>query len=124
MSTTTASRRRDRRYALGKGGRVHGVEFVHPSPHGQLWCLSLLDISVSGLSFVLDDEISGIDEGTTISDVAVRVGDVEVCGELLIMHVSTAENRRVCGALFYPATDADLKTVHDVLAGFGLNQSN
>ncbi len=123
MSTTTASRRRDRRYALGKGAGST-VEFVHPSPHGPLWCLSLLDISVSGLSFVLDDEISGIDEGTTISDVTVRVGDVEACGELLIMHVSTAENRRVCGALFYPSTDADLKTVHDVLAGFGLNQSD
>ena len=123
MSTTTASRRRDRRYALGKGAGST-VEFVHPSPHGPLWCLSLLDISVSGLSFVLDDEISGIDEGTTISDVAVRVGDVEVCGELLIMHVSTAENRRLCGALFYPSTDADLKTVHDLLAGIGLNQSD
>lgn len=122
MSTTTANRRRDRRYALGKGAGST-VEFVHPSPHGPLWCLSLLDISVSGLSFVLDDELSGIDAGTTVPDVTVRVGDFETTGELLVMHVSPSDSRRLCGALFYPATDADLKALHDLLAGIGLNQA-
>jgi len=122
MSTTTQNRRRDRRYALGKGAGST-VEFVHPSPHGPLWCLSLLDISVSGLSFVLDDELSGIDAGTSLPDVTVRVGDVEARGELLIMHVSPTESRRLCGALFYPESDADLKAMHDLLAGIGLNQA-
>ena len=110
--------RRDRRHLLDVGESAW-VEFDYPSPSGPRWRLPLLDVSVAGLSFILPDELLGIDCGATLRDVVVRVGDCELQGSLVVMHVSpdpASYSWTGCGALFYPATEADQLKLKNIIA--------
>ena len=65
-----------------------------------------------------DDRIPGLEEGTTIHGIELRVAECSMQGDMLVMHVTTgAESRYVCGALFYPATDTDLIKFKSLIAG-------
>ena len=114
-TTTTRCRRITRRYAIPPGSAAR-VEFDYPGPNGRHCSQPLLDLSVSGLSFACADELPGIDSGTTLSPAVVHVGDCDVHGELLVMHVTDGA-RTIVGALFYPAHDIDLVKWKGVLAG-------
>ncbi len=119
MSAVTKSRRGQRRYpvALGKLARV---EFAHPGPNGRCYDLDVTNISSSGVSFSVEetDELTGLEEGTSLSGVVIRIGECMIRGEMVVMHLTgDTDSRRICGALFYPATDNDLVQLKGLIAG-------
>ena len=80
--------------------------------------MPLTDISVSGLSFRLTDELPEMEGGTTLSSAVIRLGRCEIHGDLLVMHVTgVGSDETVAGALFYPAKDADLLKLKSAIAG-------
>ncbi len=126
MSAVTKSRRGQRRYpvALGKLARV---EFSHPGPNGRCYDLEVTNISSSGVSFCLEQthELTGLEEGTSLSGVVIRIGDCMIRGEMVVMHLTgDASSRRICGALFYPATDTDLVQLKGLIAGMEVAEAD
>ena len=119
MSAVTKTRRGQRRHPISRS-ELARVEFAYPGPNGRCYELDVTNISSSGVSFSLErtDELTGLEEGTSLSEVVIRVGDCSIHGEMVVMHVTgDADSRRVCGALFYPATDTDLVQLKGVIAG-------
>lgn len=114
MATLTKNRRRQVRHRIHGGTEVR-VEFNYPNPNGRPISLPVIDISAAGFSFALLEQLDGLDAGNSIAEVTLRIGKRELRGDLIVMHVS--EDRGVCGALFYPATDEDLVRMQYVLAG-------
>ena len=124
MSSTVAHRRRDRRLGVSRAYAAY-IEFDYPQPHGHRWRLTLLDISVAGLSFALAEDLDGIEVGSTISNVAVRVEDHEFRGDLVVMRVTpVAELPTVCGALIYPATEEELEKLKNAIAWIEAARTN
>ena len=117
MATVSQTRRVARRYAVSKSHHA-SLEFDYPGPGGKRYDLPLIDISVSGLSFHCGDELPGLDSGTTLSPVVIRLGKCDIHGDLLVMHVTPdPATESICGALFYPAKDADLLKLKSAIAG-------
>jgi len=119
MSTTTKNRRAQTRYSVLADDRAR-IEFVYPTPNGKTYSMPLANLSASGLSFGLSegDTAVALEEGVTLPDAVIRIGDCKIRGELLVMHVTTgSDSRYVCGALFYPATDTDLVKLKSAVAG-------
>ena len=117
MSTRTACRRKTRRFPVGSGQKVW-VEFEYPSHGGQSHRLPLVDISASGISFALTNELPLLESGTSLSDVVLHVESSEMRGDLLILHVTPVADRpMVCGALFYPSDDTELVKLKSVVSG-------
>jgi hypothetical protein len=115
--TTTTCRRKQRRHSAS-GNDSAAVEITYPQPQGRSHRFVLVDISISGLSFAFEDELIGIESGDALSDVVVRLGDCEIHGDLVVMHVTShAGTHRVCGALFYAASDTDLLKWRSAIAG-------
>jgi len=116
MSRATACRRKSRRHRLSSGSGSN-VQLELPRSGAQV-SFQLLDISVSGFSFLLadtrDDEI---EIGATIPDVTLSIGNCRVLGELMVLHVTPGEPSTICGALFYPTTDEDLVKLKSVVSG-------
>ena len=117
MATLRQSRRVVRRHAIANADQAR-IAFPYPGPGGRRCELPLIDISISGLSFRYRDEIPRLETGAALSQVTVRFGNCEIEGDLLVMHVTQhAPGETVCGALFYPAKDADLLKLKSVIAG-------
>jgi len=117
MATVSQTRRIARRYAVSKSHHAR-LEFDYPGPGGKRFDLPLIDLSVSGLSFNCSDELPGLESGTTLSPVVIRLGKCDIHGDLLVMHVTSDPSpETVCGALFYPAKDADLLKLKSAIAG-------
>jgi hypothetical protein len=119
MTVRTATRRRQRRYAIQRD-KSACVEFEFPSPNGKAYRLPLVNISASGISFALDDndDLALLDSGTTLPEATVRIGDCVMRGDLMLMHLTPdVESRGSCGALFYPGSDTDLIKLRSVIAG-------
>ncbi len=119
MTARTATRRRQRRYSIGRGKPAE-VTFDYPHPGGPQRRLPLLNVSRSGISFALagNDDLALIEPGTRLETVVLNVGDCEIHGEMLVMHVTPdALSQAMCGALFYPASDVDLIKLRSVVAG-------
>ena len=119
MSTTTKNRRALTRYSV-LGGQRARVEFVYPAPNGESYNLPLANLSASGLSFGVreGDSSVALEEGASLPDAVIRIGECVIEGELLVMHVTTGpDSEYVCGALFYPATDTDLVKLKSAVAG-------
>lgn len=118
MATRSASRRGQPRYAvtIDQGA---SVAFEHPDMPGRRYELPLADLSVSGISFtVAGDDRPPLDTGATIPGATIRIGEVEIRGELVVMHVTReAGSASTCGALFYPESDSDLLKLKSLLAG-------
>lgn len=117
MATSTRSRRRQTRHAVQRDAQI---EFEHPTPHGRAFRVPLINVSRSGVSFVLDEQLadSGLDSGTNLPGAILRMGDCMIYGDLLIMHVTPGpQSQKVCGALFYPKSDTDLIKLRSVIAG-------
>jgi hypothetical protein len=118
VSTSTPSRRDDRHSVAP---RLQGrVEFDFPA--GKRWRLELVDLSVAGLAFALEQGRPQMECGSKLSDVKVHVGDLEVDGDLMILHVTKdAARRTICGALFHPATEEHVdrlrKAIEQVVSG-------
>jgi len=119
MATTIKNRRKQTRHTIAANVAAR-VEFDYPTPNGKPYALPVVNVSASGLSFVLDetDLLGALEEGTSLPRSVVRLGQCRIRGELLVMHVTPgSDSRYVCGALFYPATDTDLVMLKSVVAG-------
>jgi hypothetical protein len=94
------------------------VEVTYPDSASRNVRLPLVDISISGLSFVMTEELPAIDSGTNIPDIVIRLGECEIHGELVVMHMTPdGDDRTICGALFFAATDEDLMKLRSAIAG-------
>ena len=126
MSGVTKSRRSQRRYPVAPG-KLARVEFAHPGPNGRSYDLDVTNISSSGVSFSFEetDELTGLEEGTSLSGVVIRVGDCMIRGEMVVMHLTgDSGSRHICGALFYPATDNDLVQLKGLIAGMEVAETD
>lgn len=109
-------RRRQTRYPLGQAPPAV-VEFVYPEESGRAHRLTVADVSASGLGFVVEGDLPGLELGTTIRDVTFRYGDRSVAMDLLVLHVTQRfAGDATCGCLFYPAADEDLIRFKEILA--------
>ena len=123
MATTTKNRRRIQRHPVSE---THGakVEFNWSDAEGDHRSLPLVDISSSGFSFALTEDLSGMTEGSEIPDVTLYFEDCEVRGEVVVLHITPeTATRAVCGVLFYPASDDELVKLKNVIAGMESRQS-
>jgi hypothetical protein len=93
------------------------VEFGYPVPNGQQIRMNLRDVSQAGVSFIMNRELPDIEIGQLINQVVVYLGRRKLRGDLVVAHISAATNGdAVCGALFYPSTDADLRKLKSTVA--------
>ena len=116
-STTAANRRKTRRHSVSHKQDTW-IEFELPRPGGRSYRFPLVDVSVSGFSFALDEDSPTLDNGAGVAGVTVQVGDCALHGDLLVLHVTpTSDTRSICGALFYPADDTELVKLKSVVAG-------
>ena len=114
MTPRTMLRQRDRRYTILRPDKA-AVEFSHGRRD---WRLPLVDLSVAGLSFTVDEEVPGLTEGLKLEDVVVRITECEMHGDLVIRRAtSQADWSTHYGAIFYPAEEADMQKLNGVLAG-------
>jgi len=109
------NRRLQNRYAIPSDvGAV--LQFRYPSPNGPRLDARLRDVSLSGLSIFLPEELAGIQAGDIVKGIEACVARKTFRGDLLVMHVSPAnEAGAVCGGLFYPEGDEDLITIRLVV---------
>ena len=121
VATITKNRRVQRRHRISANADVR-LEFTHPSPNGRELSLPVLDISAAGFSFAMLEPLHDIEIGVSLPDVTLRLGERQMHGDLIVMHVT--QERGVCGALFYPATDEDLIRMKFVLAGIEAVQAD
>jgi hypothetical protein len=92
------------------------LQFRYPPPNGARIEARVRDISLSGLSLSLPEELVGIQPGDIVKAIDARVASKTFRGDLLVMHVSSAnEAGAVCGGLFYPESDEDLITIRLVV---------
>jgi hypothetical protein len=116
-TTRTPSRRRQVRYDVSDAASAF-VEFAHPPPNGPHLRLSLVDIGVSGIRFAYGEELSGLEVGSSVAPVTIHIGDCQMHGELVVMHLTPVSDAIVhCGALFYPSSDEELIKLKSVVAG-------
>jgi hypothetical protein len=114
MTTRTALRQRDRRYKILRPDKA-AVEFSHGRRD---WRLPLVDLSVAGLSFTVDEEVPDLVEGLKLENVVVRITECEMHGDLVVRRAtSEADWSTTYGAIFYPAEEADMLKLNGVLAG-------
>jgi hypothetical protein len=119
MSTTTKSRRRQIRHSVSPH-RDAWVEFEYPSPNGRRHRVKLVNLSCSGISFIVDPEegLAALEPGTDIPGAIVRIGNCMIYGDMLVMHLTPrGGSDLICGALFYPKSDGDLVKLKGVIAG-------
>jgi hypothetical protein len=120
MTTDTACQRKQRRHDVTGSGNAW-VELACPETGGRPHRLPLEDVSISGLSFTFEAELSGIENGASLTDVVVHLGGCNVRGEIVVMHVTPhSETRSLCGALFYAGSDGDLLKWKSAIAGMSV----
>ena len=119
MSVRTATRRKQQRHWIRRHGESC-VEFKHPGPNGRPYRLPLVNVSIAGISFALDghDDLALIEPGTRVEGASIHIETCELRGDLVMMHITPGTDQRgMCGALFYPASDSDLIKLRSVIAG-------
>jgi hypothetical protein len=117
MTTARACRRKAKRHPA-KGSEQAFVELRLPDRNGELHNLPLKDVSISGISFLMADDMPAIENGSSLADTVIHLGDCEIRGDLVVMHVTRqTDTRTVCGALFYASSDEDLLKLRSAVAG-------
>lgn len=92
--------------------------------HGPLRSFQIRDISISGISFVLTQEFGEPESGTEYPEATLRFPRTEIAGGILVMHTTEEDDgTRICGSLFYPASEEDLMKLKGVVAGFEVARS-
>jgi len=114
-TATFPNRRLQNRFTVPSDAGA-ALQFRYPSPHGPRLQTRLRDVSLSGLSMTLPEELAGIQAGDIVKGIEAQVARKTFRGDLLVMHVSPAnEAGAVCGGLFYPEGDEDLITIRLVV---------
>ena len=115
-----SARQRDRRFPLFRPQKA-SIEF---ELGGRTWRLPLVDVSVTGLSFVTVEEVPGLNIGSRIESAVVRVADCEIRGNVALRHVTPHPDwTTLYGGIFYPAEESDLHRLSGLLAGIEALQS-
>jgi hypothetical protein len=92
------------------------LQFNYPTPNGPRLATRMRDISLSGLSMMLPQELADVQAGDIVSGIEAKVARKSFRGDLLVMHVtSVGATGSVCGGLFYPEADEDLITIRLVV---------
>jgi hypothetical protein len=115
MAPSFSNRRLQHRFSIppDAGSELH---FRYPAQHGPRLKARVRDISLSGLSMTLPEELAGVQVGDIVKAIEARVAGKTFRGDLLVMHISSAnESGAVCGGLFYPEGDEDLITIRLVV---------
>ncbi len=103
--TEQPQRREDPRYFLPQ---ALGAELEFDGPDGTRQRYPLLDISIRGASFSLPLRLEGIDEGAMLGNAVIRVDDLEIQGNLTVLHATRRFRANYsCGVQFYPKSDLD-----------------
>ena len=115
MASLFSNRRLQHRFTSpSDSGAV--LHFRYPAQHGTRLEARLRDISLSGLSMTLPEELASIQVGDIVKTIEARVAGKTFRGDLLVMHVSPMNETGVaCGGLFYPESDEDLITIRLVV---------
>ena len=109
------NRRLERRHPLPTDAGA-ALYFRYPSPNGPSLEARLRDVSLSGLSMLLPEELAGIQAGDIVKGIEARVARKTFRGDLLVMHITPANQiGAICGGLFYPEGDEDLITIRLVV---------
>ncbi len=124
MTTQVACRRRQRRYTFPEN-LVAVVEVAHEAFGGGRVAMPLRDISGAGVSFVLQRDMPGLEIGLSLDDVTVRLGEREIPGDLLVMHL-TPDDREgaVCGGLLFPHSDEGILSLQRFLSDAARSSSD
>jgi hypothetical protein len=106
---------RDPRYAI-RNSEIAYVEFAYPNSGGRMLRLPLIDLSVAGMAFALDEDLPLLVRGARLSPVTLRVGECRIEGSCVVKHVTRRRaSGFLCGAVFYPETEQDMARLSGVL---------
>ena len=103
--TEQPQRREDPRYRLPHA--LH-AEMAFDAPDGTRHRYGLVNISLRGAAFFLPERCRGIDQGAMLQNAVIRVDDLEIQGNLTLLHATPRLRESFnCGVQFYPKTDLD-----------------
>ncbi|ANM30792.1 PilZ domain-containing protein [Moorena bouillonii] len=83
------------------------IEFGYPRPCDHQCRMRVRDVSVGGISFELEHELPGLGIGTNLDNVVLRIGNLAIKGDVVVMRLTTQSDTTVCGGIFYPQSDND-----------------
>jgi len=116
MTTTTACRRRQRRFGFAEALAAR-IEFSYPYLGGETVHYPLNDISGSGLSFLMEQSLPYLDVGDSLRGTEISIGGSTIPGDLLVMHLTERSSLGlVCGGLFFPHYDRGILELQSTLA--------
>ena len=105
---------RDQRFPI-EGTAEAWVEFRYPGRDRRL-CCRVLDVSIAGISFVLDEELPLLTRGAKIEGALLRLRDRTLRGGFVVKHVTRIRHfETICGAVLYPDTDDDMNELVEVI---------
>lgn len=104
MAKAIANRRQDARLEVPAS---LGAEIEFNGPDSRRHRLPLTQVGVVGAAFVLPNQIQGIRPDTTLTDALIRVGQIEIRGNLSVRHTDRGFTSARCGVQFHPLTDSD-----------------
>lgn len=74
--------------------------------------LQVVEVSKNGVRFLLHDDRPALTVGTQVAHATLLVMGLRVVGSLVVAHVTPRRKAStMCGAEFYPSTDADKRTM-------------
>lgn len=107
MSQPFEERRRHRRHRSDPAAL--SLRFSFPDERGRRHEAALRDVSVAGISFLLDPSHPEFVAGDTLKAVEIEILGSSLSGEIVVMHSTRRDDGTGhCGGLFYPASDDDL----------------
>ena len=101
----TSKRRQERRYNIP--GAL-GARFEFVDQNGEQQDLQLTEIGVQGAAFAMPRRIPGVERGSMLADVVIRVALIQIDGNASVVHATRrSESKFECGILFFPKTEQD-----------------
>ncbi len=105
---------RDERFPI-EGTAEAWIEFRYPGRERPL-CCRVIDVSIAGISFLLDEELPLLARGAKIDGALVRLRDRTLNGGFVVKHVTRVRHSEtICGAVLYPETDDDMNELVAVI---------
>ena len=105
MPIEIENRREDRRNQIPE---FVDAEIAFNGPDGASHKYPLIALSLAGGSFEIPERIPGLDPGTTWDGGRILVGEIEICVNLQIRHVTRGDRKGYeCGVRLYPISDED-----------------
>jgi|GEM_PF-2994283 hypothetical protein len=110
------NRRLHKRFALVDDKAPAPMSFRYPSEGGRVFQTRVKDISLSGISMVLPDELPGLKVGDILPNIEANVAGQAFRIDLLVMHMTPGNQvGAACGGLIYPERDEDIITIRRII---------